>query len=231
MTRILFLLVGFSLTACSSLPPQTQAIHTALTTNLALRSAADQCSAVDTNTQRIATEQYAQWWQRNQQWVQAADYGLLKMNWEASQKATQEQHAVIGMQMLEMLHYDSELQKTEWLGQQADEKKCSELFSLVESGKIDLARKDQDSNVLETLYQERQNISEDANAARSINARYRKYGRSYYLAEKALKASGCSQPSISMLRNSWPLEVYDSVCSEDDYLLVKCLWGRCEVKR
>lgn len=32
-------------------------------------------------------------------------------------------------------------------------------------------------------------------------------------------------------RNAWPLEVYDAVCSQDDYQLIRCEWGRCAINR
>ncbi|ATX76691.1 MAG: hypothetical protein MUQ43_09970 [Reinekea forsetii] len=40
-----------------------------------------------------------------------------------------------------------------------------------------------------------------------------------------------SQPSIALLRNAWPVEVYAAFCSQDDYQLIRCEWGRCAINR
>ena len=224
------LLVVALFTACSSVPPQTQAIHKALTTNLALRSATVKCVGLANATERQVKQKYSSWWQRNRQFVQAADYGLLKLNWDASQPATEEQHAVLGMQQLELLMLDSQAQLAEWLGAEASDKSCLKLFDQVGEGDLDLDRRRDDTEVLNALFLERAAYSADVDAARAINARYRKYGRSLYIVEEALRKTGCGEPTISMLRNSWPLEVYDAVCEADNYRLVECVWGRCEVK-
>ncbi|MEJ2042919.1 MAG: hypothetical protein P8X89_06565 [Reinekea sp.] len=232
MKQILLLFIMVLITAaCSSLPPQTDAIHEALTTNIALRSATRQCADLGGEMRDQAEIGYSDWWWRNQKLVQAADYGLLQLNWETSQKVTEEQHAVLGIQLLEMLVVDSTKQVSDWLGSQVRNRDCQKLFTQVEEGRLDLDRSRSIAKTLNELSQQRESVAEDAERARSINARYRKYGRSMTLAEKLLRESGCRTSKLSLLRNSWPLEVYDTVCGQDDYVLVKCLWGRCEIKR
>ncbi|WP_320823357.1 hypothetical protein [Reinekea sp.] len=42
---------------------------------------------------------------------------------------------------------------------------------------------------------------------------------------------GCAQLRIALLGKAWPLEVYDALCSADDYPQVKWEWGRCALYR
>jgi len=230
--RIYLVLVSLMLMGCAGLPAQSDAIHHALVTDLALRQAADICRAADnTGADSDAQAEQARWWDRNGSWVLAADYGLLQLTWQGAAQQAEPQRAVLAMVVLEQVQVDAQAQVAQWLGRSQDRADCQPLFARVGAGKLDLSTAKKQHRVLEQLATERRSVADDADLARSINSRNRKYGRSLYTVEKTLKESGCVQPNIALLRNAWPLEVYDAVCSQDDYQLVKCEWGRCAIKR
>ena len=231
MNRILVPFILFLLVGCSSMPPRTEVIHEALVTDAAMRSAVLQCATMSQEDRQIAEKERVGWWQRNGKWVSAADYGLLQLAWDKSEPRLEEHRALVSMSLLENTLLDAEDLRKKWLGDGQKSSGCQTLFNRVAKGKLDLDRTKKQKNVLEQLNLERVDVSEQAQAARSINARYRKYGRSLFVVEKELKQAGCSDPKVALLRNSWPIEVYDAVCSQQDYMLVKCEWGRCEVKR
>jgi len=231
MNKIIFAMVALFTVGCASLPPQTEAIHEALVIDAALREATDQCAVVGSGERRLAERERVEWWKRNGSYVLAADYGILQLNWEDAPEKSEPQRAVLAMQLLENIQIESALLLDDWFGDYEESNECEKLFKQVNKGKFDLDDNKKRKKILDTLVGKRQDMSNDAELARSINSRYRKYGRSLFVVEKALKVAGCSTPNIALLRNSWPIEVYDAVCSQKDYLLVKCEWGRCEIKR
>ncbi|WP_320822548.1 hypothetical protein [Reinekea sp.] len=238
MVRIYLYLVSLVLTGCAGLPPQSDAIHHALVTDLALRQAVEICVAGDTNgktdTSRAANDakaERARWWDRNGTLVLAADYGLLQLNWQGAAEQVEPQRAVLAMVVLEQVQWDAQAQVTQWLDRSQGVADCQPLFARVAAGKLDFSTAKKQHRVLQQLATERRSVLADAERARSINSRYRKYGRSLYAVEQTLKEAGCVQPNIALLRNAWPLEVYDALCSQDDYQLVSCEWGRCAIKR
>ncbi len=231
MRLLLILTLLPIIVGCATVPPQTKAISNALTTDAALREATELCSTLGSTERRLAQKERVDWWKRNGNYVVAADYGLLELNWSDANTVNEGQRAVLAMQVLENVQLDAQATVSGWLGEFENTDDCIKLFKQVNKGKLDITKDKSDVEVLDALAAKRQDVSNDAELARTINARYRKYGRSMYIAEKELKAQGCSKPQIALLRNSWPLEVYDAVCDQQDYVVVTCDWGRCEVKR
>jgi len=218
------------LAGCASVPPKTEAIHLALVTDSALRQALEQCSNLGIEERTLAIKEQTQWWQRNNTYVLAADYGVLELNWDHISSNVESNRAVLAMQLLELVQLDANDQLDKWFGNENSAKECQTLFNRVADGRLDIEKKKKISNELNNIYQRSVSLASDAETARSINSRYRKYGRSLFVVEKNLQAIGCSKPNIALLRNSWPLEVYDAVCEQEDYVVIKCEWGRCEVK-
>jgi hypothetical protein len=232
MLRLLPLLAFVVFTVgCSSLPPKTEAIHNALVTDTALRYSAQACARLGPEERQLATREHSAWWQRNNRLVLGADYGLLDLNWQELPKGAETQRAVLAMQVLELVQEDAESLSASWFGDRQESEDCEKIFKQVNKGKLDLSKPKKQAEVLQTFYDARVSLDDKTDAARSINSRYRKYGRSLFVVEKELKEAGCSAPNISMLRNSWPIEVYDAACSANEYLIVKCEWGQCDVKR
>lgn len=216
---------------CSSLPPKTEAIHTALVTDSALRYTAQTCAQLGPEERQLAVREHSAWWQRNNRLVLGADYGLLELNWQELPKGSETQRAVLAMQVLELVQDDAQSLSSKWFGDRQETEDCEKVFKQVSKGKMDLTKPKKQAELLQTFYDARISLDDKADAARSINSRYRKYGRSLFVVERKLKEAGCGSPNISMLRNSWPIEVYDAACSASEYLIVKCEWGQCEVKR
>lgn len=224
--------ISFSfLVGCSSLPPKTEAIHNALVTDAALRMAVETCGQLGNEEKRLAQGEQALWWGRNREFVLGADYGLLDLNWALAKQNNEQERAVLAMQVLELVLDDANDQYTQWFGDYVETSDCESLFKSVNKQKLDLTKPKKQAEVLSDFYANRTSVSDQASTARSINSRYRKYGRSLFVVEKTLKEAGCSKPNIALLRNSWPIEVYDAVCSQKNYVIVKCEWGRCDVKR
>ena len=98
------------LVGCSSVPPKTEAIHNALVTDSALRQASSQCALVDQESRRIAEKERLAWWQRNQKWVEAADFGILQLNWQDTPGNVEADRAILAMQLLEGIQADAKAQ-------------------------------------------------------------------------------------------------------------------------
>ncbi|MDX1472718.1 MAG: hypothetical protein R3309_01040 [Reinekea sp.] len=231
MRFIVSLISLFLLLGCSSAPLKTTAIHQALVTDSAIRQAVEHCVDLGVEESRLAMREQQNWWLRNNTLVLAADYGVLELNWEQVPDEAESQRAVLAIQTLERIQLDANDQVERWFGDYDETDDCRKVFGNVAKGRLDLARDKKLADELTAIAQRRQSVSNDAESARSINTRYRKYGRSLFVVEKVLREAGCSKPNVALLRNSWPLEVYDAVCTPQDYLLVKCEWGRCDVKR
>jgi hypothetical protein len=219
------------LAGCASLPtPRSEAIHYALTTDASLRELASQCQPVSAQLESQVAQTQRDWWRRNGAVVSAADYGLLQLNWAQHSVPVEEQRAYLSMQLLEMVQTDADAQVSDWLdGQPA--RNCADELAEFQDGKRDLSRNSDHFETLVSLQNDEKVQMSDVDQARVINARYRRYGRSLFVVEQKLQAQGCNRPQISMLRNEWPLEVYDAVCSDSSYVLMQCEWGRCDMRR
>lgn len=219
------------LAGCASLPtPRSEAIHYALTTDASLRELAHQCARLSPELRTQAVQAQRDWWRRNGNAVAAADYGLVRLNWEAARQPLEEQRAYLSMQLLEMVQSDADRQVDDWLGQNA-ERDCQRRLADYQDGDRDLTQEKKYFVTLVAMQNEEERLTADVDQARVINARYRKYGRSLFVVEQKLQTLGCNRPQVSMLRNEWPLEVYDAVCNDSTYVLVQCEWGRCDVRR
>lgn len=228
---LLTVALGLTLVGCASLPtPKSEAIHFALLQDATLRELASQCSALGAAQQSLAVQAERDWWQRNGNSVMAADYGLLQLNWDQAAEAAEQQRAFWSMQVLERIQIDSREQVDDWLSGNRAERNCEQQLTAFRDGRNDLSRERKYFETLVTLQNERRALATDVDQAVSINARYRRYGRSLFVVEQHMTRQGCSQPEIALLRNAWPLEVYDAVCSDQSYYLIQCEWGRCDVK-
>lgn len=228
MRIFLISVVILTFVGCGSLPPKTEAIHSALVTDSALRQALDTCVQLGSAEKRYASQEYNAWWQRNRTYVIGANHGILELNWTSVTDDAESSRALLSMQLLEYVIDDAAAQQSEWFGDYAEVEDCSKLFRNVSRGKLDLT---ENAAILDAYYQRQQSLEADVSAGRSINSRYRQYGRSLFVVEQTLRQASCVDPKIALLRNSWPIEVYDAVCKPEDYLLVVCEWGRCNLRR
>lgn len=231
--RVVFAcLTAVLVVGCASLPtPRSEAIHYALTADATLRELTNQCARLSPELRSKAVRAQRDWWRRNGDVVAAADYGLVKLNWEDARQPLEKQRAYLSMQLLEMVQDDSRRQVKDWIDGKKVQRNCEKQLAEFQDGARDLSQRKKHFETLVTLQNEQKRQMEDVEQARVINARYRKYGRSLFVVEQKLQTLGCNRPKVSMLRNEWPLEVYDAVCSDATYLLVQCEWGRCDVRR
>jgi hypothetical protein len=219
------------LVGCASLPtPRSEAIHYALTTDASLRELASQCRGVSAQLESQSVQTQRDWWRRNGAAVSAANYGLLQLNWDQTAEPTEQQRAYLSMQVTEMVQTDAREQVKGWMGDRP-ERNCAAQLTKFQDGKLDISRNQDHFDTLVALQNEEKQSLAGVEQARVINARFRRYGRSLFVVEQKLMAQGCNQPQVSMLRNEWPLEVYDAVCSDTSYVLMQCEWGRCDAKR
>ncbi|MBU2863183.1 hypothetical protein KO489_04965 [Reinekea forsetii] len=219
------------LVGCTSMPKKTETIYEALVVDTSLRSVVNQCAALGSEEKKMIVEARNSWWQRNASHVMAADWGLLKLNWDDAHANAQSQRALMSMALLENIQEESKLENTRLIKVPVTTKQCQKLAEKMSKGKLDLAQSKADETILKALNDDRVNVEGQAQVAQSINNRYRKYGRSLFVVEKTLREAGCSKPTISLIRNAWPIEVFDATCNQSEYLLVQCDWGRCEIKR
>lgn len=218
------------LTGCASLPPQTKAIQHSLSTDAALREATQRCTELGPAERRLAQREHSLWLKRNQEWVRAADHGLLSLHWDQVSSSGEKPRAILSMQILEGVQMDALSQVNDWFGDYTEESDCVSLFKKVAKEKMELGE-GKHAELLSPYKLPAADLNAIVQSATPINARYLKFGRSLFVVEKVLKEEGCRQANIALLRNSWPLEVYDAVCTPEDYKIVQCQWGRCEVKR
>lgn len=226
---VFILVVSFA--GCSTMPPKSEAIYDALVIDTSLRGVVGACAVLGEAEKRNIVIARNQWWQNNASYVLAADWGLLKLNWDDAHSGAESQRALMGLALLENIQNESLVNQADLLKGKASTDSCENVAKKIIKGKYDIDNNKSAVKILEALKADRINVEGEASVARSINNRYRKYGRSLFVVEKALRETGCSEPNISLLRNSWPLEVYDATCNETDYLIVRCEWGRCEIKR
>ena len=227
------LLLGLVVLAgCASLPtPRSEAIHYALVKDATLRELANECARMGPELRSLAVQAQRDWWRRNGNVVAAADYGLLQLNWDDAREPLEDQRAYLSMQVLEMVHNQADTRVAEWTKGKDASDECEDQLVRFRDGKEDLSREKKYFETLVALQNEKEQLDSNVDQARVINSRYRKYGRSLFVVEQKVQAQGCDRPQISMLRNAWPLEVYDAVCSDSTYILVQCEWGRCDVRR
>jgi hypothetical protein len=225
------LIMALLFVSCSSLPPKSEAIYDTLMIDNSLRGAVGSCAALGDTEKRVIVAARNNWWRTNSSYVMAADWGLLKLNWDDAHKSAESQRVLLGLALLENIQSESAQKQSSLLKGKATTASCEKLAKSIDKGKFDVSKSKSTVKILDALNADRKNVEGVAATAQSINNRYRKYGRSLFVVEKALREAGCSSANISLLRNSWPLEVYDATCNETDYILVRCEWGRCELKR
>lgn len=212
--------------SCSSNGIKTEPIVEALSTHQGILSTAKYCSALDVDNGPLYREAEQRWWQNNAQWVNAADWGLVDLTWYGASERVLEERAIIGLSVLEQIQKTGDNLTTDWLGRRVSTTECESWAEKVLRGRYDLNGGD----TLADLGVQRRALDNDVASAKSINTRYRQYGRSLFVVEQTLRAAGCNAENVALLRNAWPIEVYDASC-ELSYVLVRCDWGRCEVKR
>ena len=229
MMRISIIVASLVLVSCAGAPvSQEQAIANALAEDATVRNLADTCTHVGGQARLAAYSAQKAWWASNAEIVKAADRGFI--NGVNASFGEREEAAVIGT-----LHFTQDVETSatstvqKLLNGGNAEDKCVAALAPYESGEKDLSNdKKYRAAYTQLLEQSDADLSSLA-SARLANAKQRKYGRSLFVVENKVAGMGCQQPSITLLRNQWPLEVYDAQCADKSYLIARCEWGKCEI--
>ena len=221
------LLLPIVLAACSSAPIGDVAINHALQEEATLREVADQCKDLGGAVRTSAFQARKDWWKRNGAIVRAADNGFLH-NIDASFGERDQSSALTAITVTYQLTENAAVEANGILSSGNPEKGCLKILEEYESGVRDLNNDKKMREAYVNLQNQAKADFAQLKKAKGKVAKNRKYGRSLFVVENKLKQQGCTQPNISLLRNSWPLEVYDAQCADKSYFLVRCQWGKCE---
>ena len=233
MTRALFSVFAAAafLTGCASnqLSPKGDAIFYALQADTMMNTWRYECAAVSGRANYAAETARADWWQRNGDAVEAADFGLaynlitvtdtrldtgarvaMGLTWEVQERAVKTvRNKLDGTSDKEALCVKilGEYQAGEW-----DIKGSEEIQQALASLEATAAQ-EQDT------YRERKGMVETATGKR--------YGRSLYVVEKLSDQQSCDRSGVSLIKGEWPYEIYNVECDNKPLSIVRCEWGRC----
>ncbi len=216
------------LSACGSAPTKSDAISLALQEEAMLRDLAAECQKVSKEARVAAYNARKNWWKRNGAIVKASDSLLVNNStFVFGDRELPAAQALI--RVTTDVREIAESYAAEVTNASDKEKACLNELEKYDSGELDLAK----DKTLQDTYIEIQNQAKSdyqgISAAKVKVAKDRSYGRSLFVVEAKLKDRGCQSPKVALLRNSWPLEVYDAQCSDKSYFLVRCQWGKCKV--
>ncbi|MFC3853093.1 hypothetical protein ACFOSD_09645 [Salinispirillum marinum] len=206
-----------------------EAVAYALATEAELRALVAACDGVSGPASAAAREADQEWWRRNATMMQAADYGFItELNGFVDDRRT-ESLALFTMNAGFALDEQMRERVAGKLDTRNPERICLQELANFRAGDRDLNQDDRHYAELVALSTEARVDQNALRSSRTPTAANREFGRSFYQAEQALSAVGCQQADISMLKNSWPLEVYEAQCRDMTYHLVRCEWNRCNV--
>jgi len=233
MTRALLSMVAAAtfLTGCASnqLSPKGDAIFYALQADTMMNTWRYECAAVSGRANYAAETARADWWQRNGDAVEAADFGLaynlitvtdtrldtgarvaMGLTWEVQERAVQTvRNKLEGASDKEALCVKilGEYQAGEW-----DIKGSEEIQQALSSLEATAAKE-------QGTYRERKGMVETSTGKR--------YGRSLYVVEKLSDQQSCDRSGVSLIKGEWPYEIYNVECDDQPLSIVRCEWGRC----
>lgn len=223
----LFVTLIIGLSGCVSHSVTPEAIHYALQEEATLREVSTQCKPLGGEVAQAASEAVDLWWQRNRASLIAADYGFID-GLEQVFSQRQESSAMTAITVTQQIRFEAETTAQKVLSKRNPEKACLKILSEYRDGKYDLAGNRQYQKVYHSL-QAKQQTFNGLDQAKAAIANLRKYGRSLNVVERTLVSQGCQEADISLLRNTWPLEIYDAQCNDRSYQLIRCEWGQCRI--
>ncbi len=229
----LVILSALVLVACSgvSRPPQEQAISYALVHDATLRKLADECAKVSISAKQASWRSARSWWKRNGSLVEAADYGLT-YNMMSFAGDRQETAARFAMGLTFDIMFEAEQRVAEILSGGDKEDTCMDVMEDYRDGEMDLRDGSQHYPILVDLQRQRDAHGPDLllKQAEWSQRSDKKYSRSAYTVERLVKREGCPNATVRTLKADWPMEVFESVCADNSYMLVRCEWGNCQVQ-
>ncbi len=234
-TLVLMLILAICVAGCSSTPsraPNEQAISYALIEDVTLRTLTNDCSEVSVSARQAAWSGQRSWWKRNRNLVEAADAGMIA-NIVQVTGDRDETGALYAMSLTFEIVNQAEKNVAAMLAGQPSESSCVSLMATYKSGEKDLRHEKTHYPLLVSMQQDydQSNDGRILKAAELQKKKGKKHARSAYIVERMMKREGCPKAAIKTLKADWPLEIFEAVCADDAYLLVRCEWGSCKVQQ
>ncbi|MFK4752155.1 hypothetical protein [Oceanobacter antarcticus] len=225
------LLAGLSGCASSPLSAKGDAIYDALALDTRLRTWADSCSKVSYKADKAAQLARQNWWSRNGNLVESADYGLA-YDLVTVTDTRQPTGARLAMALTWGIVESAEQEVNAALANNAErESSCLQVLEEFDRGDLDLADREATYKALLEL-QHHKDMQGDALLLKQAAVEKQTgkvYGRSYYVVEKLSQRFACPGAQVNLLSNAWPDEVYQARCDDGSFLLVRCQWGNCMI--
>lgn len=226
--RLILVAMGMAavLSGCSSvsLSPTGLAVYDTLQQDAVMRAWVRACQSVSLRTRKESKEARTSWWQRNQEAVSSADFGLsYDLLTIGDDRLESGARLAMGMTWDIVKHAEQEVAGLSDASE--PEKLCTENLTAYINGERDIEMSDE----LQDLQLRKQVQKDDVDLQRARIEKKRKvqYGRSYFAVEKMALKSPCFSRKVSLLGARWPIEVYDAHCKDDRYALYRCEWGSC----
>lgn len=231
--RILMLLLASSLLlGCSSSPlsPKGEAVYYALEADTLLRTWEDSCKDVNLDVRQKALLTRQNWWQRNGAFVEAADFGLAYDMIKISDDRA-ETGARMALAVTWNIVEDADQKVERQLSKGDAATTCANVMEAYSKGRYDLRDNKKHYKHLVELQSLKQAKGNDTKLKQASVERMnqKEFGRSFYVVEKTAARYGCSGAKVQLIKNNWPVEIYDVSCPDNSNFFVQCEWGNCRL--
>lgn len=229
---ILTLLAAAFIGGCAQTPQLSakgDAIFYALQADTMMNTWRYECAKVSSRANYLAESARTDWWRRNGNLVEAADFGLA-YNLVTVTDTRQDTGARVAMALTwEVQERATELVSKKLNSAEDKDALCAKILADYRKGDWDIKGSEAIQTALQSMKQQANTDREDYDLKRGrIEAKTgKRYGRSLYVVEKFAEQEGCEKSSVQLIKGEWPYEIYDVVCDEKPFMLMRCEWGRC----
>lgn len=229
---ILMLISAAFMGGCAQAPqlsPKGDAIFYALQADTMMNTWRYECAQVSSRTNYLAESARADWWRRNGNLVEAADFGLA-YNMVTVTDERQDTGARVAMALTWEVQERAAALVTKKLSSTDDkDAMCAKILADYRKGDWDIKGSEEIQIALKSMKAQSIEQRDDYDLKRGrIEAKTTKrYGRSLYVVEQFAEQEGCEKSSVQLLKGEWPYEIYDVVCDAKPFMLMRCEWGRC----
>ena len=228
---ILTLAAALLTTACAQSPmsPKGDAVFYALQADAMMNMWRRECAQVSGRANYVAESARADWWRRNAELVECADFGLA-YNMITVTDDRVDTGARVAMALTMEVQERAEATVLNKLEKSSDkETLCISILEDYSKGRWDIKGTEEIQQALLELSkqaEERNDAYEVRRGMIETNTGMR-FGRSLYVVEKLAEQMNCPKAGVKLIKGEWPYEVYNVDCKEKPLLLMRCEWGRC----